>query len=67
MEMQQYLYENNNTNISKFSAEARSKTVDQKTHKAWKYEDRLCSGCNIREESGDEIFTREIVGKYKKF
>ena len=66
MEMQQYLYENNNTNISKFIAKARSKTVDQKTHKAWKYEDRLCSGCNIREESGDKILTCEIFGKYPK-
>ena len=64
LEMQQYLCENSNTNISKFIAKARAKTLDLKTQKGWKYEDKLCSGCNIREESGDEILTCEKFGKY---
>ena len=66
LEMQQYLYENNNTNISKFIAKARAKTLDIKTHKSWKFEDRLCTGCNIREESGDEILTCGQFGVYEE-
>ena len=65
-EMQQYLYENSNTNISKFIAKARAKTLELKTHKSWKYDDKLCSGCNTREESGDEILTCEKFGKYQE-
>jgi hypothetical protein len=60
LEMQQYLYENKNTNISKFITKARAKTLDIKTHKSWKYEDRACRGFKIREESG------EIFGKYEE-
>jgi hypothetical protein len=65
-EMQQYLYENSNTNISKFIAKARAKSLELKTHKSWKYDDKLCSGCSMREESGDEILTCEKFGKYKE-
>ena len=64
--MQQYLYENSNTNISKFIAKARTKSLDIKTHKSWKFDDRLCSGCNMREKSGEEILTCEIFGKYQE-
>ena len=66
LEMQQYLYENTNTNISKFITKARAKTLEIKTHKSWKYDDRECSGCKIREESGDEILTCESFGKYEE-
>ena len=34
LEMQQYLYENTNTNISKFISKARAKTLEIKTHKS---------------------------------
>ena len=64
LEMQQYLYENAKTNISHFIAKARSKTLDLKTQKSWKYDDKACSGCDKREESGDEILTCESFGKY---
>ena len=64
--MQQYLCENKNTNISKFITKARAKTLNIKTHKSWKYEDRACLGCKIREESGDEISTCEMFGKYEE-
>ena len=64
LEMQQYLYENTKTNISQFIAKARAKTLDIKTHKSWKYDDRACSGCDKREESGDEILTCEAFGQY---
>ena len=65
-EMQQYLYDNSNTNISKFIAKARAKSLELKTHKSWKYNDKLCSGCSMREESGDEILSCEKFGKYKE-
>ena len=35
--------------------------TDIKTQKKWKYSDRLCSGCQIMDESGDEIlFCKKI-------
>ena len=34
---------------------ARYQTIDIKTHKKWKYADNLCSGCNVKEETGQEI------------
>ena len=64
LEMQQYLNENTNTNISKFISKARAKTLEIKKHKSWKYEDKKCSGCKIREESGDKILTCEKFGSY---
>ena len=64
LEMQQYFGENTKTNISQFIAKARAKTLDIKTQKSWKYDDRACSGCDVREESGDEILTCETFGKY---
>ena len=66
LEMQHYLYENENTNISKFIVKARAKTLDIKTHKSWKFEDRIWTGCNVREESGDEILTCGQFGKYEE-
>ena len=61
-EMQQYLYENTNTNISKFISKAKAKILEIKTHTSWKFEDKLCSGCKIKEESGEEIFLCEKFG-----
>ena len=57
LELQQYLSENKNTKISKLIAKARAKTLEIKTHKSWKYEDKLYSGCEIREESVDDILS----------
>ena len=48
LELQQYLSENKNTKISKLIAQARAKTLEIKTHKSWKYEDKLCAGCEIK-------------------
>ena len=40
--------------------------------KKWKYEDKMCIGCNIREETGQEIlscwhFGKEESLKYEMF
>ena len=66
LELQQYLSENKNTKISKLIAQARAKTLEIKTHKAWKYEDKLCAGCEIREETVDEILSCTKFGIYEE-
>ena len=57
---------NQNTNVSKFIFKARSQTLEIKTHKKWKYDDTLCTGCKSNEESGDEILSCASLGKYEK-
>ena len=45
LELQEYLMDGNkNINTSKFIFKA--KTLDIKTHKGWKYDDKTCIGCN---------------------
>jgi hypothetical protein len=62
--MQEYLLGwNKNINVSKFIFKARSKTLDIKMQKKWKYEDKLCSGCKVREETGEEILSCWFLGK----
>ena len=34
-----------------------------KAGKGWKYDDLLCSGCQVREESGDEILFCKSFGE----
>ena len=56
LEMQEYLAEGDrNNNVSKIIFKARGMTLDIKMHKKWKYEDTLCTGCNVSEESGQEL------------
>ena len=43
--------------ISKLIFKARSKTLDIKDHKKWKFLDILCVGCKQNEETGLEILT----------
>ena len=58
LEMQEYLLEGNKSiEVSKFIFKARSKTLDIKMQRKWKYEDKLCTGCKVREETGEEILT----------
>ena len=66
LEIQQYLSENKTTKISKFIVKARACTLDIKTQKSWKYEDKTCVGCNTKEETGDEILNCEKLGKYQE-
>ena len=56
MEIQNYLVDGNkNTKLSKLIFKARLLTLDIKLQKKWKYEDTICVGCDVSEESGDEI------------
>ena len=66
LEIQQYLSENKTTMISKFIVKARSCTLDIKTQKAWKYEDKTCVGCELKEETGNEVLNCEQLGKYEE-
>ena len=54
---------NKNTEISKLIYKCRGKTLDIKTQKSCKYEDKLCVGCNTNEETEDELLTCEGFGK----
>ena len=65
LELQKYLHEENqSTKVSQFIFKARCKTLDIKMHKKWKYDDTTCTGCQVREESGEEILSCESFGKY---
>ena len=45
--IQEYLLGGNkNTSVATFIFKARSQTLDIKMQKKWKYEDKLCIGCN---------------------
>jgi hypothetical protein len=60
LEMQEYLLEGNrNTKISKLIFKARGRNLDIKTHKKWRYEDKICVGCNRNEESEEEFLACE--------
>ena len=64
LELQEYLHEENkNTKISQFIFKARCKTLEIKTHKKWKFEDKICTGCKLREETGDEVLSCEGFGE----
>ena len=56
LKIQEYLLDGNqNTNVSKFIFKARSMTLNIKTQKSWKYQDKICVGCGVQNETGDEI------------
>ena len=62
--MQDYLADGDrNTNIYKLIFKARGKILDIKLHKKWKFEDKICSGCGINEESGEEILHCDSFGE----
>ena len=64
LELQEYLMDGNkNIHTSKFIFKARAKTLDIKTHKGWKYDDKTCIGCNVREETGNEILSCFYFGE----
>ena len=42
--------------VSKLIHKCRGKTLDIKTHKFWKYNDKLCVGCQADVETETEIF-----------
>ena len=63
LKLQNYLMEGNkNINTSKFIFKARAKTLDIKSQKSWKYTDKMCSGCGVREETGSEILSCYYFG-----
>ena len=64
LEMQEYLLDGDMVvDVTKFIFKARSKTLDIKAQRKWKYEDKTCIGCNIREETGQEILSCWYFGK----
>ena len=66
LEIQEYLVqENRNTEVSKIIFKARSLTLDIKLHKKWKYHDKICMGCGVKEENGDELLHCDGFGDGK--
>ena len=64
LEIQEYLLcGDRNIEVSKLIFKARGLNLDIKTQKKWKYSDRLCSGCQIMDESGDEILFCKSFGE----
>ena len=64
LEIQEYLLcGDRDMNISRLIFKARGLTLDIKTQKKWKYSDRLCSGCTLNDESGDEILFCKSFGE----
>ena len=64
LEMQEYFTDGYcNKNLSKLIFKARSQTLDIKTQRKWKYADKICIGCRLKEESGDEILVCDILNK----
>ena len=58
LEIQRYFVEGNcSASLAKLIFKARTRTLDIKTQKSWKYTDKVCVGCEIREETGDEIMS----------
>ena len=64
LDIQEYLLSGDrNVNVSKLIFKARSKTLDIKVQKKWKYEDITCSGCKVNEESGEETLSCKSFGE----
>ena len=62
LEIQEYFIEGNcNKKVAKVIFKARSKTLDIKVQRRWKYADLICIGCKISEEDGNEIMLCEIL------
>ena len=64
LKMQEYLADGDrNISVSRTIYRARGQTLNIKLHKRWKYDDTLCSGCLVNEESGEEILRCNILGE----
>ena len=62
--MQAYLADGSrDTRLSKLIFKARGRTLDIKMDKRWKYDDTLCSGCNQKEETGEEVLGCDKLGE----
>ena len=56
LEIQEYLlHGDRDIDLSRLIYKARGLTLDIKTQKKWKYSDKLCIGCQLNDESGEEI------------
>ena len=64
LEMQEYLADGDrNISVSRTIYRARGKTLNIKLQKKWQYDDTLCSGCSVNEESGEEILRCASFGE----
>ena len=67
LEIQEYLiHGDRNPKVSKLIYQARGQILDIKMQKKWKFNDKLCNGCNLKEESGQEILDCKNLGGNKE-
>ena len=60
LEIQDYMISGEcSTKMSRIIFKARSQTLDVKTQRKWKYNDKACIGCKRKEETGQEIMICE--------
>ena len=63
LETQEYLINGDRSpKVAKIIYQARGQILDIKLQKKWKFDDKLCSGCNVEEESGEEILNCKSFG-----
>ena len=56
LKIQDYLLDGNkNIELSKLIFKARGQTLDIKTQKKWRYSDNVCTGCDLKVETIEEI------------
>ena len=63
LETQEYLINGDrNPKVAKMIYQARGQILYIKMQKKWKFDDKLCSGCYLEEESGEEILNCKSFG-----
>ena len=63
LQMNEYLFQNENTNISQVIFSIRSKTLDLKTWRPWQYKNDLCVKCGKSPETMDHFVSCVAYGK----
>ena len=55
-----------NIKVAKLIVKARTETLDIKTQQRWRYDDGICAGCGIAEETGDELLNCKALNENMK-
>ena len=64
LKMQEYFINGDRDNkVAKVIYQARGQILDIKMQKKWKFDDKLCSGCKLKEEDGQEILQCKSFGE----
>ena len=64
-DMAEYLKRNTNESVTKYIFKVRSGTLELKKWSQWKYEDNLCIGCELKEETMSHFMECEVYNVNK--